>query len=49
MYIHMYRTEEKQGRPGNEASKEGLVFGDASSTRVEIVLEELLQRVHLWL
>ena len=26
--------------------KEGLVFGDASSTRVEVVLEEPLQRVH---
>ena len=23
-------------------------FGDTSTTRVEVVLEELLQRVHLW-
>ena len=31
------------------ARLEMLFFGDASSTRVEVVLEEPLQRVHRWL
>ena len=29
--------------------RDAFFFGDASSTRVEVVLEEPLQRVHRWL
>ena len=29
--------------------RDAFFFGDASSTRVEVVLEEPLQRVHQWL